>query len=72
MVVGYVGRFKVTQPLLLVPSPPSKHYFQNIQLLFFPYHTLLRVSPFFSKGAGSFHIHGKTMKDLWALAVLGV
>ena len=26
MVVGYVGRFKVTQPLLLVSSPPSKHY----------------------------------------------
>ena len=25
-----------------------------------------------SKGAGSFHIHRKTMKDLWALAVLGV
>ena len=24
------------------------------------------------KGAGSFHIHRKTMKDLWALAVLGV
>ena len=25
-----------------------------------------------NKGAGSFHIHRKTMKDLWALAVLGV
>ena len=25
-----------------------------------------------SKGAGSFHIHRKTMKDLCALAVLGV
>ena len=25
-----------------------------------------------SKGTGSFHIHHKTMKDLWALAVLGV
>ena len=25
-----------------------------------------------SKGAGSFHIHCKTMKDLWILAVLGV
>ena len=24
------------------------------------------------KGAGSFHIHRKTMKDLWILAVLGV
>ena len=24
------------------------------------------------KGAGSFQIHRKTMKDLWALAVLGV
>ena len=24
------------------------------------------------KGAGSFHIHHKTMKDLWILAVLGV
>ena len=24
------------------------------------------------KGAGSFHIHRKTIKDLWALAVLGV
>ena len=24
------------------------------------------------KGAGSFHTHRKTMKDLWALAVLGV
>ena len=23
------------------------------------------------KGAGSFHIHRKTMKDLWILAVLG-
>ena len=28
------------------------------------------VLPF--KGAGSFHIHRKTMKDLWALAVLGI
>ena len=25
-----------------------------------------------NKGAGSFHIHRKTMKDLWILAVLGV
>ena len=27
---------------------------------------------FLFKGAGSFHIHRKTMKDLWILAVLGV
>ena len=28
--------------------------------------------PFGDKGAGSFHIHRKTMKELGALAVLGV
>ena len=26
---------------------------------------------FLCKGAGSFHIHRKTMKDLWVLTVLG-
>ena len=30
------------------------------------------VSPIYPKGAGSFHIHRKIMKELGALAVLGI
>ena len=32
----------------------------------------MKRSIYMPKGAGSFHIHRKTMKDLCALAVLGV
>ena len=32
----------------------------------------LRNRMYVMKGAGSFHIHRETMKDLWILAVLGV
>ena len=36
---------------------------------------ILQISHYnakFAKGAGSFHMHRKTMKDLWILAVVGV